>query len=226
MCIRVSSSELSDFGVVYDPTQSEKDDGAEDGKVARNPRNKKKKRRRGGRRQKLKFEVEETRDNQVLCDAVHTVNADLSKYGRKQKHKKKGQFGQNWWKEEKDEDSETDHVDAFLLGGARLSGYCRLSPVKEQTRTSHWMETSKTRKAMIRWVKTQNESRVIEWRSTKKFVESKGFGILSEVVCPQQYADYVKVRSMFISISIYSIPINEPSRSVSAKERVKNDGKE
>lgn len=103
----MSSSELTDFGVVYDPTKQEDEQKAEDETKG----SRRKKRRKGGRRQKLEFTVEETKDNQVVCNKVGTRKEDLVKYTQNRRQRQ--------------------YSDAVVLGGTRLSGYCHLTPVPE-----------------------------------------------------------------------------------------------
>ena len=74
----MSPSELEDFGVVYDPSAEEKDDDLKTDEDALNP--KKRKKGRKGRRKKLQFQVEETKENQVLFNDVETQNEDLQRH--------------------------------------------------------------------------------------------------------------------------------------------------
>ena len=111
VCIQVSPTELTEFGVVYDPSDRKEDDE----KSAEDTKGHKKKRRRG-RRQKLEFKVEETNENQVLCKKVATFSHSLVKYGGQ---KRFGGWTSNW----NQMDQDTGDGDAFLLGGTRMSGF-------------------------------------------------------------------------------------------------------
>ena len=113
VCIQVSPTELADFGVVYNPSEGKEDEEmrADD---AKGP---KKKSRRRCRRQKLKFKVKETNDNQVLCKNMATITYDLVKYGEQQRFR-------GWMSNWNLMNRVTVKGDAFLLGGKRLSECC------------------------------------------------------------------------------------------------------
>eukprot|EP01084_Bolivina_argentea_P258462 435735_1 len=71
VCIEVTSAELGDFGIEYDDEDEKKQTDEKKGKNNR-------RKRKIGRIKKLKFEVVETKENMVLCNATSTLQTQLT----------------------------------------------------------------------------------------------------------------------------------------------------
>eukprot|EP01083_Nonionella_stella_P203949 743804_1 len=79
VCIQVSLAELTDFGLTYEIDENGKETKQDqpDEKTSKKSRKKKRRKKRAGRRQKLNFEVEETKENMVMCNNCKTFEEQL-----------------------------------------------------------------------------------------------------------------------------------------------------
>eukprot|EP01084_Bolivina_argentea_P314320 544426_1 len=149
--IQVTSNELNDFGVIQKNDQ-------QIGKFGKSSRKNLK------RVARVRFGIEETKENHIMCMKRETLQKKLSKYSS----------------------ARNDNAcESFLLGGNYMNGYCQLYQQPERIINELRTWKGSTQNEIIDKLKELNDEYVISWNKNFSY---KAKCILAQAIAPKQFA--------------------------------------